>query len=158
MMNNDAPRIVGEAVLRDYPLRLWARQQEHMDAVLREFQLLLGGHEDGVDDSVPRQLVGLAEFFTSRFGAQITAVNETRQRALDDGLDRIDNRVPLIEGSPELMRQVDEVLEAVDRYCRSGDLLTLGRPPDLLALSKWTLTEIAAQYEGAPPTPWPGPW
>ncbi len=154
-----APRIVGEAVLRDYPLRLWMRQQEHTDALMREFTLLLGGHETGLtDSSAPAQLVSLAEMFTTRFGGLIDAINAARQEAFEAGLDRMDSRVPLPEGADALMEQVRVVLEAVDEYCRNGDLLTLQRPPELIALADWLRAEIIAQYRGAEPTPWPGPF
>lgn len=155
---SDTPNIVGQAVLRDYPLRLWLRQQEHTDAVIREFQLLVGGHQAGADTSAPAQLVQLAEMFTKRFGGLISAVNDTRFAALAQGRDRMDSHVPLPEETPALMQQVESVLKAVDEYCRAGDLLTLARPDELIALSQWATSELIAQYEGAEPTPWPGPF
>lgn len=151
-------KLAGEAVLRDYPLRLWLRQQEHSDAVLREFQLLIGGQEAGSATSAPAQLVELADVFTTRFGGLINSINEQRQAALAQGLDRIDSIVPMPEGTPALLQQVATVLQAVDEYCREGDLLTLARSPELIALSEWTRSELTAQYDGAEPTPWPGPF
>ena len=49
-------------------------------------------------------------------------------------------------------------MAAVDEFCRHGDLLMLERPPEVVALSDWTRVEIIAQYGGAEPTPWPGPF
>ncbi len=154
----DQPVIRGRAVLRDYPLRLWAQQQEHYDALLREFQLLLVGEAASDRHHAPRQLVDLADMFTTRFGPLLDAINAERQAALDRGLDRIDSVVPLVEGAPELLRQVEQVMDAVDEYCRSGDLLVLPRSPELLALNSWSLGELVRQYEGGEPTPWPGPF
>ena len=155
----DVPKVIGTGVLRDYPLRLWLRQQEHTDAVLREFALLLGGHEAGtMDTSPPKQLLDLAEMFTSRFGALLTAINDTRQQAVEDGLDRIDSEVPLVEGTRELLEQVRTVMAAVDEYCNNGDLLTLARPAELAAFAEWAMSELITQYEGGDPTPWPGPF
>ena len=157
--NPAEPVIVGQAVLRDYPLRLWLRQQQHMDGVIREFQLLLGGLETGLTSaSPPAQLLELAEIFTQRFGALIDEITAQRQRAVDDGLDRMDSVVPMPEGTPELIGRVDAVLHAVDEYSAAGELLTLRRPPDLIAFSEWVNAEIIAQYNGEQPTPWPGPW
>lgn len=155
---SDAVKVVGHAVLRDFPLRLWLRQQEHSDALLREFQLLLGGRGTGSDTSAPAQLVQLAQMFTTRFGALINAINDERHAAMDRGLDRIDSRVPLPEGTPQLLEQVANVMRLVDDYCLAGDLLTLARPPEVIAFSQWSLAELTAQYEGAEPTPWPGPF
>lgn len=154
----EAVKLVGEAVLRDYPLRLWLRQQEHSDAVLREFQLLVGAQEAGAQTSAPAQLVELAELFTTRFGGLISEINDERHAALEQGLDRMDSRVPMPEGTPQLMQQVAGVLHAVDDYCRGGELLTLARPPELVTFFEWTMSELTAQYDGAPPTPWPGPF
>ena len=151
------PVIVGTAVLRDYPLRLWAEQREHMDALMREFQLLLSGQESGVADA-PRALLELADLFTTRFGALIDAINDERQTALDRGLDRIDSHVPMPEGTPELLERVRLVLAAVDEFCRSGDMLVLPRSPRALALAEWSHEQLVGQYGGAEPTPWPGPF
>lgn len=148
---------MGTAVLRDYPLRLWARQQEHTDGLLREFALLRVGEEGG-SHHAPQQLLELADVFTARFGPLLEALTTERQDALDRGEDRTDSRVPLVEGTPELLAQVDAVLTAVDEYCAAGDLLVLPRAPELVALSRWTLGELVRQYEGAEPTPWPGPF
>ena len=151
-------RIVGEAVLRDFPLRLWAEQQEHTTDLLREFTLILAGEQTGSNASPPEQLLNLAELFTSRFGALINAINEPRQQAWDAGQDRMDSVVPLPEETPELIAQVATVLAAVDEYCVNGDLLTLARTPEQLAFSAWTNGDLIAQYHGGEPTPWTGPF
>jgi hypothetical protein len=156
-VDRPAYEIVRTAVLRDYPLRLWAEQQEHTDSLLREFQLLLVG-ETSTDDHAPRQLVELADTFTTRFGVLIDEINAERQEALDRGEDRCDSRVPMPRGTPQLLDQVARVMAAADDFCRSGDLLVLPRPPRLLALADWAHRELVAQYEGAEPTPWPGPF
>jgi hypothetical protein len=153
------PGVVGYGVLRDYPLRLWQRQQEHTDGVLREFSLLVGGVESGTTSaSPPAQLLELATLFTQQFGALINELNEARSAAVAAGQDRMDSRVPLIEGLPAILQHIDEVLRAVDEYCNEGELLTLARPPELVALSDWTMSELAKQYDGGEPTPWPGPF
>ena len=152
--------VIGHAVLRDYPLRLWARMQEHSQEVLREFTLLLIGQDEGVAaDAAPRQLVELAEMFTNRFGPLMDQIHLARQAALDAGKDRMDSEVGLVPGIPELLAQVDRVLNAVDEYCRNGELLTLARPPEVVALFEWSRSELVKQYEGSgEPTPWPGPF
>ena len=158
-MSAEPVEIVGEAVLRDFPLRVWARQQQHTEGVLREFELLVSGQASGLtQSSPPKQLLDLATMFTQRFGTLIDALNEAREDALAAGLDRIDSRVPLPAGTPELLEQVHTVMESVDEFCRHGDLLMLARPAEVVALSEWSRAEIIAQYAGAGPTPWPGPF
>jgi hypothetical protein len=146
-------------VLRDYPLRLWAEQEEHTQDLLREFSLLLIGEQSGqLREAAPGRLLVLANLFRSRFGALLQSISTERQEAYDRGLDRMDSTIPLVEGLPGLLDQVNEVLRAADEFCRQGDLLLLPRPPHLVALSDWVRAELVAQYEGAAPTPWPGPF
>jgi hypothetical protein len=147
------------AVLRDYPLRLWAQQEEYTQELLREFSLLLIGERSGhLRDAAPGQLVVLADLFASRFGALLQSISAERQAAYDSGLDRMDSKIPLVPETPQLLEQVRQVLRAADEFCQQGDLLLLPRPPELVALSDWVHTELVAQYGGAAPTPWPGPF
>lgn len=152
----------GAAVLRDFPLRLWVRQQQHTEELLREFNLLLLGQESGQSGqsghAAPGQLVALAEMFTRNFGALLDQLTEARQAAYDGGLDRMDSVVPLVPDLPELLDQVRRVLAVVDEYCNRGELLALQRPAELRALTDWTMAELVAQQGGAEPTPWPGPF
>ena len=155
--SEDLPVRIG--VLRDYPLRLWAEQEEYTQDLLREFQLLLMGEQSGeMREAAPGQLVVLAGLFQTRFGPLLQAISQERQSAYDQGLDRVDSQIPLVDGTPDLLEQVRQVLRAADDFCRRGDLLLLPRPAHLVALWEWVHTELVAQYEGAGPTPWPGPF
>lgn len=150
---------VGTAVLRDFPLRVWARSRQHSEEVMREFTLMLGGERSGQTSlDVPKALVDLADMFTTRFGVLLDALYATREAALAEGRDRMDSEVALVLGAPELLDQVRTVMDRVDAFCRSGALLTLERDPVDRALLDWTLGEMLAQYEGRAPTPWPGPF
>ncbi len=147
------------AVLRDYPLRLWVQQQEYSDGLLREFNLLLIGERSGeLRTAAPGQLVALAEMLTERYAPLLDAISQERQDALDLGLDRVDSRIPLPEGTLEVLEQVRVVRERCDEFCRHGELLLLPRPPELVRLSDWSRSELIAQYHGGEPTPWPGPF
>ena len=154
----EPPRIHGKAVLRDYPLRIWAQQQEHTQALLREFQLLLVGEQQGSEHAAPRQLVELADTFTARFGPLIEQINAERQEAYDRGLDRIDSHVPMPEGTPDLLQQVNRVLAAVvllddlpGHPLAQRQLLGRARQHEELAAG-------AVLVDGGTPTPWPGPF
>jgi hypothetical protein len=147
------------AVLRDYPLRLWVEQNEYFEGLLREASLLLIGEESGtVSHAAPRRLVQLAAELRDRFGGLLQTVNDERQSALDRGLDRMDSRLPLPKGLPSVLEHVRVALEETDEFCRRDRLLALPRSAELIAFGTWTGTELIAQYEGAEPTPWPGPF
>lgn len=143
------------AVLKNYPLRLWLRQQEHYDTLMREFQLLVLSANDG-DSHAPQELLTLASYITGAHGKVVDEITEKRHAALARGLDRMDSYVPLIDGLPELLDQVDTVMQSVDDYCRNAQLLLLPRTPDLIAFADWTSTELRRQYAGDAPSPWPG--
>lgn len=149
--------VVGQAVLRDYPLRLWAREQERSEDLVREFTLMLIGQERS-EHPVPAQLLGLAEMFATRFGPLLDDLTRSRREALDAGRDRMDSVVPLVAGTADLLDQVRGVLAEVDTYCREAALLALERTPEQIALFDWTHAELLAQLAGEQPTPWPGPF
>lgn len=151
--------VVGHAVLRDFPLRVWARSRQHNDEVLREFTLMLDGERTGqASHHAPRALLELADMFTHSFGPVLDPMYAARDRALREGRDRMDSEVALVAGTPELLARVREVLDDVDDYCRNGDLLTLERSPESRRLFDWTAAELVTQYSGGDPSPWPGPF
>lgn len=150
--------IVGYAILRNYPLKLWHRQQAHFHELVREFQLLVGGSAgSSAAHEVPRRLLEMADMFITRFGSEMDAITRERQAALDAGLTTFDSVVPLPAGVIEIIPPAMEMMREVDDYCRNGDLLTLARPEDVVALQDWSTFEILAQFQGAEPTPWSGP-
>ena len=144
------------AVLQGFPLRIWARQREYYDELMREFNLMLLGRQVGATDA-PARLVELADVITTRFGALLESVNEEREAALARGDLTIDSHIPLVDGGLEIMAWVKGVFAEVDAFCERGDMLTLAMPADLRALRDWTNAEITRQYHGEAPAPWPGP-
>lgn len=151
--------IVGEAVLQDFPLRIWHRQQEYTHDLLREFQLLTSGGSARQPDAldVPVKLLAVADEFVTKYGFYSTRIAEDRDAALRRGEVTMDSSVPLPAETPALVASVRALLIEVDDYCRRGDLLTLAAPPDIAALREWTLGEMLRQFAGEPPTPWSGP-
>lgn len=152
----ERPAVVGEALLRNYPLRLWVQQREHMSMVLQEFETLLADTPQA--SSPPQQLLDVAEMFSTVFGSMIGAVYEDREAAVAAGLDRMDSRVPLVRKTPDYIDHFSQVLRAVDNYCVLGLLQAPPRPARVVALMNWSLGELVAQYFGADPTPWAGPF
>lgn len=145
------------AVLKDFPLRLWHRQQEHFDTLLREFQLLVLAAEDG-GSNAPQELMALASYITNTHAKIVDDITEKRHAALARGRDRMDSYVPLLDELPELLNQVETVLQRVDDYCRGDHLLLLPRSADLVAFAEWTASELRRQYDDEQPMPWPGPF
>ena len=151
--------VMRSAVLRDYPLRLWAEQNEYLESLLRELHLLLlSSQRDDLQSAASGRLVELADLLQHRLGRLLQTVDDDRQAALDAGRERMDSVLPLSDGLPGVLDEVRLVLEETDEFCRHGDLLSLPRPPLLIAFATWEGTELIAQSDGAEPTPWPGPF
>ena len=148
--------IVGEAVLRSFPLRVWHRQQDYTHDLLREFQLLTSAGDTRAH-AVPAKLLAVADEFLTKYGSLSTRLAEDRLAALRRGEVTIDSSVPLPAETPSLVASIRDLLVEVEDYCRNGDLLTLAAPADVTALREWTLSEMLRQFAGEPPTPWSGP-
>ena len=153
MTEQPAPRV---AVLRGFPVRIWARQREYYDGLLREFNLMLLGEQAGAS-SAPARLIELADDLTRRFGPMLDAVQEERETALARGELTVDSTVPLVDGVLEVLAWVKGVFTEVDAFCERGDMLTLAMPRELKALRDWTTDELAHQIAGGTPRPWTGP-
>lgn len=146
---------VTSILLLGYPVRLAARQQEHLDEVSREF-MLLSLSQPEVRDHVPGRLLELMDTMSTRYARELEEPRRLRDQALLAGVEQIDLVYPAVPGARDLMTTWWHTMREVDEYCRGDELLALATPPDVLALQRWVVTEIVAQVEGAAPTPWPG--
>ena len=145
-----------EYLLVGYPVRLGAVHQEHLDEVLREFQLLALSRPE-VKEQVPGRLLELVDVLTTRYGADVEPARRAREQALRRGDDTVDLRYPAVPDAPRLVATWRDVMVEVDEFCRTGDLLSLATPPGVVALRHWVAEEFLRQSDGRPPTPWSGP-
>lgn len=150
-------------LLLGYPTELGRRQDEHFEDVLREFQLMAvaAAHRDPAapppSHPVPPALTALVEHLFTQYATELDEPTRVRQEALEAGLATVDVSYPVLPETREITLAWRRMMDAVDVFCRAGDLLSLETPPDLLALREWVLTEFLAQLDGADPTPWTGP-
>jgi hypothetical protein len=151
------PPPLHEVRLLAVPLRLRARSTEHIEGLLREMELIVGGRVLGLALDVPERLLEINAELAQVYAPQIaaaTAVYEAAEARGDEVLAEIAYRVPA--AAAEFARRVIEVLDEVDEYCRAGRyLLTLAAPADIAAYRRWSLNEVALQIDGAPPMSWP---
>ena len=155
---NEHSAFVAEATLRDFPLRIWHRQLEHNQALLREIQLLASARASGALDDVPARLLEMAGQFIARYGPTMDYLTSQRMAAYEAGLEKFDSVVPLPAETLDIVPRALAMMREVDDYCRDGDLLTLAAPSDVAALQDWSTSEILAQFRGGAPTPWAGPF
>lgn len=138
------------------PVALHQRAAEHRDELLRELALISAG-EAGSDldpRTVPARLVVLVEELRAWFSGYTLQTESELADAAARGLDTVhlEYRVPASAG--QAAAELDALLAEADEICRSGDLLTLTTPPEVVAFRQWFLGEFVRQAAGLPPTPW----
>ena len=137
------------------PVPLWAETKQHVDELLREFELMLAGRATDHDgDDTPARLVTLANTLQAQYGGSEERDAELFA-ALEAGRETVDLEIELPVEAAEGAKALDAMLDEVDAYCRRGEhLLTLASAPEMVAFRQWYLREVVAQLQGAPPTPW----
>src|SRR5438105_12060952 len=125
----DATADLRTVSFRGFPVDIFKRSRRHAEALLREFAIIVDGGGDNTE--LPRRLLDILD----RVRARGSGLNAVAERALEQAVERkaptvdFDLVVParIARGAPEFAR----LLEEVDEYCRSGDLLTLETPPQV---------------------------
>ena len=143
-----------EVRLVQLPLEVWQRTQEHVDGLLREFALMVQDAEARA--AAPGRLLDLVAEVRASYGS----LSEEQERAMVAALERGESEITLTSSIPSgaagAARQLGDMLDEADEYCRRGDhLLTLATPPEELRFRRWFIDEFVHQAGGAPPTPWP---
>ena len=139
------------------PLKVHARAQQHNAEMTREFQLIVEQDHQG-GGSVPARLRQISTLLSSRY-AGFTDEQEARIEAgIEAGdalLEEVTFLVPADAG--DAARQLGDILDEADEFCRSGQLLTLSASPEVVAYRRWYLDNFIVQCAGAPPLAWTGP-
>lgn len=146
-----------EVRILQLPLDVFARVDERMDGLMREFTLIAASEAKGGGEAhVPRQLMALIEELQHDYSS-LTANQEAQlAEAAGAGDDTIDLVYHVPAEVSEACVRLDEALDAADEYCRAGEhLLSLAPEPDELGFRRWYLGEFVRQIDGHPPQPWP---
>lgn len=139
------------------PLELWARAQEHIDGLLREFTLLVSGAGTGLSPPVPARLLALVDKLERDYAAMTSEQEQQLIAASAAGTQAIDLTYRVPAHAADDAAALQSALSAADEFCRSGEhLLTVVTPPDALAFRQWYLGEFIRQIAGEPPRPWSG--
>jgi hypothetical protein len=143
-----------EVRLLQLPLDVWARTQEHVDGLLREFALI--AQDEEARAAAPGRLLALVEELTAGYGSFSEAQRREMVAAANRGEATIDLTYHIPPAAGGAAQQLGDMLDQADEYCRRGHhLLTLATPPEELRFRHWFISEFVEQIGGAPPTPWP---
>ena len=144
-----SPAPVSDAIrltLMSVPVRLYDVLQQHNEAVLREYELLLLG--EGAQARTRREV---ADAGRAR-GMVVEAIRKAAAAHAGERRVDVDLEVPAHETPAFVL--LPAVLDAAEEAARRGR--TLARPalPELLQLRGWLYEEITRQLEGQHPRPW----
>jgi hypothetical protein len=147
MMELIEVRIVG------LPIDVYQQAAEHNDELMREFALIKGqGPGDG--GAVPGRLLALVDEMRARFSGFTTQPEAELAEATASGATSIDLFYLVPPDAAKGAGDLDDLLDEADQFCKTGDLLTLTTPPDVLAFRRWFLREFVRQAAGEAPLPW----
>ena len=139
-----AVRLVG------LPLQLLSASQERADDLSREFSHIA----DSDSDAPPARLLALSQQLNGQYGGHVRPAQEQIDAATARGDDSIDVTFEVPRAAAGAARQLWALLDEADEFCRSGQLLTLATPPELVKLRQWYLSQFIDQAAGAEPVPW----
>lgn len=154
----DGPQELHEVRLINLPISLFLRGREHHDDLIREFTLMaIRQQEDANAPHLSARLRELVETLGHRYSASASRADAARDAAIERG----DLSVDLVYEVPASivpdLLQLTELIDAADEFCRTEQLLTLPRDPEMVAFAHWYNGEFINQINGLPPTPWDGP-
>lgn len=138
------------------PVDVWVQAKQHNDELMREFTLIAAGREQEDEQHVPARLVTLLDTLRRQYGTATEERDAMLFAAHAAGTQEMDIQLQLPTEAGQHTTALGRLLDEADDYCRRGQhLLTLATPPRAVRFRHWYLGEVAAQLDGAEPTPWP---
>jgi anti-sigma regulatory factor (Ser/Thr protein kinase) len=136
------------------PVEGYLELQAHNDALFRELELVSIELEAGDDADTPGPLADLVDQLYRRFRGQRDSYRDVVAAAQARGEPTVELETAASPDSVAMARSYLELLEQADELCRTGILLTPEPPPQVKALRRWFVEQMAAQLlDGHPPTP-----
>ena len=133
-------------LLLSIPVGLYDVLQQHNEAVLREYQLILLA--EGADAGHRRDVADAARART----LIVDAIK--RAEAAAPGVERVDVPLDLPTVEARGIALLPGVLDRAEEAARRGELLARPALPELLELRAWLYSEIGRQIDGQQPQPW----
>jgi anti-sigma regulatory factor (Ser/Thr protein kinase) len=135
-----------EATLLDVPIRLYLASEAHIEALLRDMQLLAADWTSRNDPLVK----GLAEALRRNSAARTASMEEVRRR-IDAGADVIELRFPVSSDTPATAATfLDVVAECDERTGRGGERADPASA-ELRHFRRWYVAELTHQANGGSP-------
>jgi anti-sigma regulatory factor (Ser/Thr protein kinase) len=138
------------------PVGGYLELQAHNDALFRELELISIELERDDGAQVAAPLADLVDQLYRRFRGQRDSYRDVVAAALTRGDATVELTTTATPAAASGARAYLALLEQADALCRDGTLLTPEPPATVKTLRRWFVEEMAAQVDGAAPTPPPG--
>ncbi|MDP8969648.1 MAG: hypothetical protein M3N52_03950 [Actinomycetota bacterium] len=139
--------------LVDLPVEQYRRMRQHHDDMLREFALITLQAQDPDAVAVPKRLLELSDEVQAHYSEPRDHLRDAVEEAHRRDRQTVTVELQLPVAVVDQVQGWLALLEEADSYCRSGDLLTLEAPPDVVRFRRWLLGEVVAQLQdGRPPS------
>lgn len=145
----------GQVRLLGMPVRSYLRLQEHTDALLREYRLMV---QQDTGRLPPELLSLLAQVQAILPDSAVPELRSGIKAAFDAGESQADVNATVTPRQSEHLMTLHDLLTRVDGYCRDGVLLTLPLEREVSGLRGWVVDEVARQLDGAEPRVYDGPF
>jgi hypothetical protein len=156
----DAPSTPPAGTLGARPVRFvgvpvggYLELQAHNDALFRELELISIERERDDGAQVAAPLADLVDQLYRRFRGQRDSYRDVVAAAQARGDATVELNTTANPAAASGARGYLALLEQADALCRDGTLLTPEPSASVKSLRRWFVDEMAAQVDGAPPTP-----
>jgi hypothetical protein len=141
------------------PVDIFLRAANHHDELIREFALISLGDRAGVTiHEVPARLLVLVDLLRDKYARPSSEIRAQVEDGARRGDRTVDLELPANATVARLTDDITDALDAADEFCRSGHLLTLDAPPEVVAWRHWWRDQVVGQIrQGIEPSPFPMP-
>lgn len=138
------------------PISVQSQAQEQFDELAREMALMAEGmRQRGDHGALPARLVDLVEQLSGRYSMFTAEQEKQLADAVAGQAKSVDLTYRLPRSAIQAARDLSDILDEADDYCRAGKhLLTLATPDELVRYRRWFLDQFADQAAGAAPVSW----
>ncbi|MCK9898227.1 SpoIIE family protein phosphatase [Frankia sp. AgB32] len=135
--------------LGDVPTALLLAAKNHVDGLVREFTLAVGGAASGTSAALPERLGELLTTVTTRFAGPRQAIKRQALAASASGHLRTPLELVLPPSAADDAERYLAALEEIEDYARAARLLTVESPPQHVAFRRWYIGSLVEQLHGA---------
>jgi len=137
------------------PVALAVETAAHYDGLARELQVRAAQPEpEGSPAAGRRWSWRSVASIGSVVSTLLLPVTQASVEALAHGTAVLDVEVACTAQAAAACRELNDVLDEIEQWCRRGWLLAVAREP-ITTYRRWLLGQVAAQAAGAAPEPWP---